>query len=98
MEPLQNEIEAVTRQLSELLIKQVKEELKDTLVRETADMVMARIKKPDLISKKEVLEMLDIDQSTLYHWEKKNKLKRHGMIGNKVYYSRSAIERLITNN
>ena len=97
MEPLQNEIDAITRRLSELIIKQVREELSETLAHQAADIVLARMKQPDLISKKEAIELLDIDPSTLYHWEKKGKLHRHGMIGNKVYYSRRAIERILTN-
>jgi len=69
---------------------------------QAADIVMQRIQpllKPEeeYIERTKVLEMLNIDSSTLYKWEQQGKLVRHGKIGGKIYYNRSDVERAMTN-
>lgn len=52
----------------------------------------------DRITRRQLIEMLQINPSTLWRWEKQGKIRRIGGIGNKVYYSRRAIEYAITKN
>lgn len=52
----------------------------------------------DLLTRQEAIAFLQIDPSTLFRWERKGIVKRKGGLGNKVYYSKSALERAISNN
>ena len=45
----------------------------------------------ELLTRKEVSELLKVNLTTVHFWSKAGKLKRHG-IGNRVYYKRSEIE------
>ncbi|MGI0105664.1 helix-turn-helix domain-containing protein [Salinimicrobium sp. WS361] len=45
----------------------------------------------ELLTRKEVSELLKVNLTTVHFWSKSGKLKRHG-IGNRVYYKRSEIE------
>jgi excisionase family DNA binding protein len=49
----------------------------------------------ELLTRKEVKELLKVDMSTVHHWTKKGKLKAYGL-GNRVYYKRSEIEECLT--
>jgi len=46
---------------------------------------------PEYLTRSEVAEMLQVDLSTLWNWQKKGKLIPLGL-GNRVYYLRSDIE------
>lgn len=73
----------------------------DGIVNLVYDKVSERLQKPiedDLITPKKVQEMLDIDASTLFKWERQGYVKRVGSIGNKVYYSKSEIIKAIMEN
>ena len=53
-------------------------------------------KKPEeLLTPKEVANLLKCDLSTIYNWAKKGRLIRHG-IGNRTYYKRTEVENAIT--
>lgn len=52
----------------------------------------------DLITRQDAIALLHIDASTLWRWEKAGKITRKGGLGNKVYYSRAAIEKRLTKN
>jgi hypothetical protein len=49
---------------------------------------------PEFMTRGEVAEMLKVDLSTLFNWNKKGKLIPYG-IGNRVYYKRSDIEAVL---
>ncbi|MEH6538100.1 MAG: helix-turn-helix domain-containing protein [Psychroserpens sp.] len=50
---------------------------------------------PDtLMTRKETVEYLKIDSSTLWSWTKKGKIKCYG-IGNRRYYKRSDIDKAL---
>lgn len=66
-----------------------------------ADLIDSRLearlkdfKKPEdperLLTRDEVCELLSIDQSTLWHWTNKGKVRAYG-IGHRRYYKRSEI-------
>jgi excisionase family DNA binding protein len=46
------------------------------------------------MTRNEVAEMLKCDLSTLWHWQKKGKIKPYG-IGNRIYFKRDEIEEAI---
>lgn len=48
------------------------------------------------IGRKATSEMLDVDLSTLFNWDKRGILKPHGKIGGRVYYEISQIEQVLT--
>ena len=83
----QQEIEAIAKRLSEVIIQSIKNEL-DTLIPQQKD-------KPDLLTPKETASILGVSLPTLWRWEQKGYIKRHGMIGGKVYYSRQEISKFI---
>ncbi len=71
----------------------------DKLVKETAREVAAKIKaenKPDeLLTRKQVCEMLGVTLTTLWHWDNNGVLTAI-RIGSKVRYRRSDVEAAIT--
>lgn len=48
----------------------------------------------ELLTRKEVKELLNINLSTLHHWTKKGILQAYG-IGNRVYYKRFEVEQAL---
>ena len=70
----------------------------DVLITNRIDLFMKRLnlKEPEvLMTRAEACEFLKIEQTTLYHWTCKGKLKAYG-ISNRRYYKRSElIESLI---
>ena len=52
----------------------------------------------DMLTRKEAVAYLRIDQSTLHRWEKRGIVHRKGGLGNKVYYSKQALDRALTAN
>jgi len=51
--------------------------------------------KEELLSREQVLELLQINSSTLWHWTNKGKINVH-KFANKCYYKRSEIIQSIT--
>ncbi len=51
--------------------------------------------KEELLSREQVLELLQINPSTLWHWTNKGKINVH-KFANKCYYKRSEIMQSIT--
>lgn len=51
--------------------------------------------KEELLSREQVLELLQINASTLWHWQNKGKINVH-KFANKCYYKRSEIMEAIT--
>ena len=49
------------------------------------------INEDDLLTRKEVADLLQIDLSTIHNWTKKGRLKSYG-IGNRVYFRRKDID------
>jgi len=49
----------------------------------------------EYLTRKQVAEMLQVDLSTLYSWNKKGVLQPLG-IGKRVYYTRESIEKAMT--
>ena len=48
----------------------------------------------EYLTRNELAEMLKCDLSTIHNWTKKGKIKPYG-IGNRVYYKRSEIEKVL---
>lgn len=48
----------------------------------------------ELLTRKEVAQLLKCDVSTVYRWTEKGLLKKYG-IGNAVYYKRSEVEQAL---
>jgi predicted DNA-binding transcriptional regulator AlpA len=63
------------------------EELKKALTYQTAN--------DDLMSREQVLELLQINASTLWHWQNKGKIPVY-KFSNKCYYKRSEIMNCLT--
>ena len=51
--------------------------------------------KDDLLSREQVLELLQINSSTLWHWQNKGKIQVH-KFANKCYYKRSELMNSLT--
>lgn len=81
-------IQITPEQLEEAILKGVKvqlEELKKDF----------QPKEPtDWLSRSDLKNLLQVDLSTIHNWTKKGKIKAYG-IGNRVYYKRSEIEKVI---
>ncbi|WP_024772110.1 helix-turn-helix domain-containing protein [Aquimarina macrocephali] len=45
----------------------------------------------EILTREEVCKILSIDPSTLWHWQKKNKIRVYGISGSRRYYKRSEI-------
>lgn len=76
--------------LTELIKEGVKSQLEDfkkELVNQTA--------KDDLLSREQVLELLQINSSTLWHWQNKGKIQVY-KFANKCYYKRSELMNCLT--
>lgn len=77
-------------QFTELITNVFKTQLEDfkkELVNQTA--------KDDLLSREQVLELLQINSSTLWHWQNKGKIQVH-KFANKCYYKRSELMNSLT--
>ncbi len=77
-------------QLVELINEGVKtqlEQLKKELQTQTAN--------DDLLTREQACELLQIDPSTLWHWQNKGKVLAYG-IGNRRYYKRSELLESLT--
>ncbi len=78
---IQTSPEELTEQLAEVVKKQLLE-LKKQLLSEDAN--------DELLTRKQACELLQIEQSTLWHWTNKGKVQAYG-IGNRRYYKRSEL-------
>jgi len=45
----------------------------------------------EILTREQVADMLDINLSTLWHWQCKGKIKAYGISGSRRYYKRSEI-------
>lgn len=70
--------------LVELIVQRVNEQL------EQFKKSYSPCTEKEILTPKEVCEMLGIDESTLWHWRQKGKIKAHGIMG-KRFYKRSEI-------
>lgn len=81
-----------------LLEKLTKEELENSIrmiireeLEEFKNNLPELINEDDLLTRKEVADLLKIDLSTIHNWTKKGRLKSYG-IGNRVYFRRKDID------
>jgi DNA-binding NtrC family response regulator len=72
----------VLKELFKQCLKSELEDFKKELLIQTA--------KDDLINREQVLELLQINASTLYHWQNKGKIQVY-KFANKCYYKRSEL-------
>ncbi|MDO5979185.1 helix-turn-helix domain-containing protein [Flavivirga spongiicola] len=73
-------------QLADLVDEKVKkslEKLKKELLHENAN--------DELLTREQAAELLHINLSTLWHWQRKGKIKCYGISGSRRYYKRSEI-------
>lgn len=85
MESLQL-INTTPQQLADLIKEGVKSELenlKKELLHENAN--------DELLTREQAAKLLHINLSTLWHWQKKGKIKCYGISGSRRYYKRSEI-------
>ena len=84
-----------------LLITISREELKELIQNSIKESKLNQPKQVsndlDLLTRKEVCELLKINQSTLYRWTKDNVIPSYG-IANRIYFKRSEIEQILNNN
>lgn len=79
-------IQTTPEQLSELIQMGVKKELqalKKEILHENAN--------DEILNREQVCKILSINPSTLWHWQKKNKIKAYGISGSRRYFKRSEI-------
>lgn len=77
-------------QFTELITNVFKEQLKDF-----KQQLNAKSDNDDLLSREQVLELLQINASTLWHWQNKGRINVY-KFANKCYYKRSEIMSSIT--
>lgn len=85
MESLQL-INTTPQQLADLIKEGVRSELnilKKELLHENAN--------DELLTREQAAELLHINLSTLWHWQRKGKIKCYGISGSRRYYKRSEI-------
>jgi len=84
-------IQSSPEQLAELIDAKVKERLealKNVLQKKDAN--------DELLTRDEACEFLQINPSTLWHWQKRGKVKAYGISGNRRYYKRSELIEALT--
>ena len=84
-------IQTTPEQLAELIKESVKVELqtlKKELLHENAN--------DEILTREQVCKILSINSSTLWAWQKKNKIKAYGISGARRYYKRSEIMEALT--
>jgi hypothetical protein len=72
-------------QLEELLTNVLQTQLKDL-----KKQLLSQTENEDLLSREQVLDLLKINASTLWHWQKKGRIKVY-KFANKCYYKRSEL-------
>lgn len=78
-------------QLAELIDAKIKfrlDELKSELQSKDAN--------DELLTREEACEFLQINPSTLWHWQNRGKVKAYGISGNRRYYKRSELIEALT--
>lgn len=83
-------IQTTPEQLAELINEGFKSQLRD--LRKDLQKQEAN---EELLSRAEACEFLKIEQTTLWHWTNKGKVKAYG-IGNRRYYKRSELMECLT--
>ena len=78
-------IEVTPEQLQEAISEDIKRQLKK--LEESFEPKSPQ----EYLTRKEVAQLLKVDQSTIWNWTNSKILRKHG-IGNRVYYLRSEIE------
>lgn len=84
-------IQTTPEQLAELIKEGVKSELdilKKELLHENAN--------DELLTREQAAELLHINFSTLWHWQRNGKIKAYGISGARRYYKRSEIMEALT--
>ena len=79
-----------TKQLTEIMTGVFRKELEDLIAG-----LNTQPQKDDLMSREQVLELLQINASTLWHWQNKKRIIVY-KFANKCYYKRSEIMATIT--
>jgi DNA-binding NtrC family response regulator len=74
-----------TDQLEELLTNVLQTQLKDL-----KKQLISQTENEDLLSREQVLDLLKINASTLWHWQTKGRIKVY-KFANKCYYKRSEL-------
>jgi len=85
MESLQL-INTTPQQLADLIKEGVKSELQ-VLKKE----LLAKDANDDLLTREQAAEFLQINLSTLWHYQKRGRIKAYGIHGHKRYYKRSEL-------
>jgi excisionase family DNA binding protein len=78
---IQTSPEQLTDQISKAVEKQLSELTTKLLSKDAND---------ELLTRSEACDLLQVDQSTLWHWQKKGRIQAYG-IGNRRYYKRSEL-------
>lgn len=79
-------IQTSPEQLAELIDAKIKfrlDELKSELQSKDAN--------DELLTREEACEFLQINPSTLWHWQNRGKVQSYGISGNRRYYKRSEL-------
>jgi len=84
-------------QVSQILLQNLDSEQLAKLINESVKSQFADFKKgfngfesDELLTREQTCKLLQIDQSTLYHWTKKGKVTAYG-IANRRYYKKSEL-------
>lgn len=80
----------------EELISGIKDELVPELKKQLSQEFQPK-QPEELMTRKEVCDLFQIDLSTLHRWRKEEKMPSYG-IGNRVYFKRSEVEAMLTEN
>ncbi|MDB4127418.1 helix-turn-helix domain-containing protein [Flavobacteriaceae bacterium] len=78
-------IQTSTEELTSAISKAVEVQLM-----QLKEQLLSKDANDELLTRKEACKLLQIDQSTLWHWTNKGKVKAYG-IANRRYYKRSEL-------
>lgn len=84
-------IQSSPEQLAELIDAKIKERfeaLRESFQKKNAN--------DDLLTREEACEFLQIDPSTLWHWQNRGKVQAYGISGNRRYYKRAELMESLT--
>lgn len=84
---IQTSPESLAKMIAEGVKKELADLKKDILSKNAND---------ELLTREEACEFLQIDPSTLWHWQNKRKVIAYGISGNRRYYKRSELIEALT--